>query len=52
MRLLMEDCQTHHRSLEKKVGVWNPFMVPLWDDLLAMCPKYGIRILLTPYDTF
>jgi hypothetical protein len=27
-------------------------MVQLWDDLFALCEKHGLRILLTPYDTF
>jgi mannan endo-1,4-beta-mannosidase len=26
--------------------------VQLWDDLFAMCEERGLRILLTPYDTF
>jgi hypothetical protein len=27
-------------------------MVRLWDDLFAMCEQHGLRILLTPFDTF
>ena len=27
-------------------------MVQLWDDLFALCERHGLRILLTPFDTF
>ena len=52
LRLMLEYCQTPHRYLEKPVGRFVPNMVRLWDDIFALCEKYGIRILLTPYDTF
>ena len=52
LRLMLEYCQTPHRVLEKPVGHFVPNMVQLWDDIFALCEKYNIRILLTPYDTF
>jgi mannan endo-1,4-beta-mannosidase len=27
-------------------------MVQLWDDLVALCERHGLRLLLTPFDTF
>ena len=52
LRLMLEYCQTPHRYLEKPIGRFVPNMVQMWDDIFALCEKYGIRILLTPYDTF
>jgi mannan endo-1,4-beta-mannosidase len=52
MRVMLEYCQGEHRYLEKPAGVFHPAMVALWDDLFALCEKYGIRLLLTPFDSF
>ena len=52
LRLMLEYCQGDHRYLERPVGRFQPNMIRLWDDLFALCEKYGLRILLTPYDTF
>jgi hypothetical protein len=52
LRLMLEYCQTEHRYLERPVGRFQPYMVRLWDDLFALCAKYGLRILLTPFDTY
>ncbi|WP_227006169.1 glycoside hydrolase 5 family protein [Rufibacter latericius] len=52
LRLMLEYAQVKHRYFEKPAGTFNPSMVKLWDDLFALCAKYGLRILLTPYDTF
>jgi mannan endo-1,4-beta-mannosidase len=52
MRMMLEYCQGEHRYLERPVGVFGPTMVQLWDDLFARCERYGIRLLLTPFDTF
>lgn len=51
LRLMLEYCQTEHRYLERPVGRFQPHMVRLWDDLFALCAKYGLRVLLTPFDT-
>lgn len=52
LRLMLEYCQTEHRYLERPVGRFQPHMVRLWDDLFALCAKYGLRVLLTPFDTY
>ena len=52
LRLMLEYCHGEHRYLEKPVGRFVPNMVNLWDDIFALCEKYRLRILLTPYDTF
>ena len=52
LRLMLEYCHGEHRYFEKPAGQFQPSMVRLWDDLFALCEKYGLRILLTPYDTF
>jgi mannan endo-1,4-beta-mannosidase len=52
LRLMMEYAQVRHRYFERPVGRFVPDMVQLWDDLFAMCERVGMRILLTPVDTF
>lgn len=52
LRLMLEYCQVEHRYLERPAGRFQPNMIQLWDDLFALCEKYRLRILLTPYDTF
>src|SRR5215207_2150528 len=52
LRLMMEYAQVRHRYFEQPVGVFPPNMVRLWDDLFALCERHGLRLLLTPFDTF
>lgn len=52
LRLMLEYAHKEHRYIEKPVGRFVPAMVQLWDDLFAMCERIGLRILLTPVDTF
>jgi mannan endo-1,4-beta-mannosidase len=52
LRLMLEYAQVRHRYIERPVGRFVPAMVRLWDDLFAMCERVGLRILLTPVDTF
>jgi hypothetical protein len=52
LRLMLEYCQRDHRYLELSPGRFNPALVRLWDDLVAMCQAIGLRLLLTPFDTF
>jgi hypothetical protein len=52
LRLMMEYAHGRHRYLERPAGVFNPAMVELWDDLFALSARHGLRILLTPFDTF
>ncbi len=52
LRLMMEYAQVGSRYFERPAGHFQPAMVRLWDDLFRMCEDRGLRILLTPYDTF
>ena len=52
LRLMLEYAQNRHRFLERPAGVFRPPMVRLWDDLFALCARHGMRVLLTPFDTF
>ena len=52
MRLMLEYAQVRHRYFETAAGAWSQNMVQFWDDLFALCEKHGIRLLLTPFDTF
>ena len=52
LRLMLEYSQGTQHHFEYPVGQPRPDMVQLWDDLFAMCERYGLRILLTPFDTF
>ena len=52
LRLMLEYCQGDHRFIERPAGRFVPAMVRLWDDLFAICARVGMRILLTPFDTF
>lgn len=52
MRLMLEYSQDNYRYLERPVGRFQPDMVKLWDDLFYLCEKHGLRVLLTPFDTF
>lgn len=52
LRLMLEYAHKRHRYLERPVGRFVPDMVRLWDDLFALCESIGLKILLTPFDTF
>ena len=52
LRLMLEYCHFEHRYLERPAGRFVPNMVRLWDDLFELLEKVGLRVLLTPYDTF
>ena len=52
LRLMLEYCHHDHRYLERPAGHFQPAMVRLWDDIFALCEEYGLRVLLTPFDTF
>ena len=52
LRLMLEYAQTDERYIEQPAGCWNPAMVQVWDDLFALCEAAGLRILLTPVDSF
>ncbi len=52
LRLMMEYAQGRRFYLERPAGRFVPHMVALWDDLFALCERIGLKILLTPFDTF
>jgi mannan endo-1,4-beta-mannosidase len=52
LRLMMEYSQFGSRCFEKPAGSFQRSMVRLWDDIFQMCEERGLRILLTPFDTF
>jgi hypothetical protein len=52
IRLMLEYAQHKHRYFERPAGKFVPAMVQLWDDLIALCERVGMRLLLTPVDTF
>ena len=52
LRFMLEYAHKDHRYFERRAGTPWPAMVQLWDDLFAMCERLGLRILLTPVDTF
>jgi mannan endo-1,4-beta-mannosidase len=52
IRLMLEYCHGEHRYLERPIGRFVPNMVQFWDDLFELLEKVGLRVLLTPYDTF
>ena len=52
LRLMLEYAETDDRYIERPAGCWNPAMIQLWDDLFAACEASGLRILLTPVDSF
>jgi hypothetical protein len=52
IRLMLEYCHGENRYLERPVGRFAPNMVQYWDDLFLLLERTGLRILLTPYDTF
>ncbi|WP_210530417.1 hypothetical protein [Rubellimicrobium arenae] len=52
LRLMLEYTHGENRYLEKPVGHFQPNMVRLWDDMFDLCARHGLRLLLTPFDTF
>ena len=52
LRLMLEYAQVRHRYFETAPGKWSRNVVQFWDDLFALCEKHGLRLLLTPFDTF
>jgi hypothetical protein len=52
LRLMLEYAHDDELYLENPVGHYRPEMLSAWDDLLALCERVGLRVLLTPWDTF
>src|SRR4051812_15413728 len=52
LRLMLEYAQEPAGYLEHPAGRFVPEVVQQWDDVFHLCRKHGIRLLLTPFDTF
>jgi hypothetical protein len=52
LRLMLEYCEGDNRYFEQPAGRFNSHMIQLWDDLFALAGRHGLRVLLTPFDTF
>ncbi len=52
LRLMLEYNHREGRYFERRAGEFNPEMVRLWDDLFALCERVGLRVFLTPFDTY
>ena len=52
LRLMLEYAEFPDFLLEDPVGRFRPEMVQLWDDLFVLFEELGLRVLLTPFDTF
>jgi len=52
LRLMLEYCHFDDAYFETAIGVFEPKLVQLWDDLFSLCETVGLRLLLTPLDTF
>lgn len=52
LRLMLEYAQGTDCYFERPDGAWNPRIVAAWDALIPLCETAGLRLLLTPFDTF
>ncbi len=52
MRLMLEYAEFDEHYFERRDGGWNEAVVQFWDDLFPLCERHGVRLLLTPMDTF
>jgi len=52
LRFMLEYAETGEYFFEQPAGTFNPVMVQLWDDLFRLVAAAGLRLLLTPLDTF
>ena len=52
LRLMLEYAHVNTRFFERPAGRFNPPMVRLWDDLFQRCERFGLRVLLAPWDNY
>lgn len=52
LRLMLEYAEDGAHFFETPAGVFNPAMIDLWDDMFRLVEQAGLRILLTPLDTY
>ena len=52
LRLMLEYAEDGQHFFENPAGTYNPVLIDLWDDLFPLVEAAGLRILLTPLDTY
>jgi mannan endo-1,4-beta-mannosidase len=52
LRMMLEYCEHGSAFLESPAGEFNETLARVWDDLVAACRRHGLRLLLTPFDTY
>ncbi|HVF99565.1 MAG TPA: hypothetical protein VND68_06990 [Chloroflexia bacterium] len=52
MRVMLEYVQDRHWLFERPVGNYLPEAVLYWDDLIGLCERHGMRLLVLFWDTF
>ena len=52
MRIMVEYAQSPSQFLENPLGTYSPSVVAFWDRFLPICERYGMTVLMTPWDTF
>jgi hypothetical protein len=52
IRMALEYWDEEWFNFETKLGEFNPTLVTFWDDLISMCERYEIRIVLTPFNGY
>lgn len=52
IRMMLEYAQHRDHYLETRPGVFCDAVVGFWDALLPQLERHGLRLLLTPYDTY
>ena len=52
LRFMLEYAETGQHFFEQPAGTFNPALIQVWDDLFRLAGAAGLRILLTPLDTY
>ena len=52
LRLMLEYAEDGNFFFEQPAGHFNPAVIQIWDDLFPLAAEAGLRILLTPLDTY
>jgi hypothetical protein len=52
VRIMLEYAQSESWFFEDPVGNFAPGSVQYWDNLIGLCERYGVRLLLQFWDTF
>ena len=52
LRIMLEYCQDQRWFFERPVGKPVPEIVQYWDNLIGLCERHGMRLLVLFWDTF